>query len=170
MDKYNYVYTKETKDEIEIKPEYVYMMIPAEYICVYHKILNMIADFGKNILSQCNKCNKNIIFNSWNIFQSAIANYNIGNKETADKYIQYVANNINKIYKGTDKNIYHGTNIFPISDDGVLKATLSCSENPTFFVDPETGKLYEQYLENKNKDKVFVIEDSELIVKSTNKV
>ena len=36
-----------------IEPEYVYVTIPAEYICVYHRILVMLADYGEDMLKDC---------------------------------------------------------------------------------------------------------------------
>ena len=37
----------------EVTPEYIYTTIPAEYVCVYHKILAMLADYGEEMLKDC---------------------------------------------------------------------------------------------------------------------
>ena len=34
----------------EVTPEYIYLTIPAEYVCVYHRILAMLADYGEEML------------------------------------------------------------------------------------------------------------------------
>ena len=60
-----------------------------------------------------------------------------------------------------DKPIYNGTNYYPITPDGKLKALCSCSgNNVTFKVDIETGKLYQKYLDDKNNGEVFTIADN----------
>ena len=52
--------------ELELAtPEFVYMKIPAQYVCVYHKLLVMLADFGIDMLNDCSATckgnNKNVI-------------------------------------------------------------------------------------------------------------
>ena len=37
----------------EVTPEYIYTTIPAEYVCVYHRILAMLADYGEEMLKDC---------------------------------------------------------------------------------------------------------------------
>ena len=37
----------------EIELEYVYVTIPADYICVYHRILVLLADFGAEMIHAC---------------------------------------------------------------------------------------------------------------------
>lgn len=170
MDNYNEVYVKgKENDKIEINPEYVYMMIPSEYICIYHKILVLLSDFGNTLFCNC-CCKDTTIIDCWNMFQSAVACYNMNNKETATKFIDYIKDKLNKYYKGTDKEMYNGSNFYPITPDGKLKATVSCNNVPTFYVDTETGKLYTKYLEEQTENKVFTIEDNNLIVKSNQKV
>ena len=38
----------------EIKPEVVYLTIPTKWVCVYHKLLSYLADFGKMMIDDCN--------------------------------------------------------------------------------------------------------------------
>ena len=61
---------------------------------------------------------------------------------------------------------------YPITPDGKLKALCSCSnQNVTFKVDIETGKLYQNYLDNKDNGEVFTINNNgHLNVESDNKV
>ena len=37
----------------QIELEYVYVTIPADYICVYHRILSLLADYGIEMLQDC---------------------------------------------------------------------------------------------------------------------
>ena len=37
----------------EVIPEYIYLTIPAEYVCVYHRIMAMLADYGEEMLKDC---------------------------------------------------------------------------------------------------------------------
>ena len=38
MAEYNKVYTEQVNKLEEVNPEYVYLTIPANYICIYHKL------------------------------------------------------------------------------------------------------------------------------------
>ena len=172
---YSKVYVQENKENrIIINPEYLYLTIPAEWVCIYHKLLVYMADFGKNLIDDCtSSCKgdgKNII-SCWNLFQSAIACKELGNNKQADFFINYIKSQLNIIYKGSPNNVYNGTNYYKITPDGKLEALCSCSgDNLEFTVDVETGKAYEEFL-NPNKDnETFIIEDDNLIVQSENKV
>ena len=109
-DNYNevHVLADEHNDTVEIHPEYVYLTIPADYVCVYHKLLTYMADFGKTIVDDCNAIcqgnSKNII-TCWNLFQSAIACRTLGREKEAAFFIDYIKKQLNNIYKGTD-NLY----------------------------------------------------------------
>ena len=71
----------------EIKPEVVYLTIPTKWVCVYHKLLSYLADFGKMMIDDCNAgcrgSGKNII-TCWNLFQSAVASHAIGEDKQAE--------------------------------------------------------------------------------------
>lgn len=168
-DNYNEVYVLDNEDKnIEINPKYVYLTIPAEYVCVYHKLLILMADFGKTIVDDCNatcKGNGKNIFNCWNLFQSAIACKELGKDKEAEFFIDYITKQLNNIYKGSDNKCYGGT--FPVSIDnkGELKAIVTCGDNCIFSVDEETGELYQKWIEGQDDGKVYTIEDDELVVK-----
>lgn len=71
----------------------VYLTIPGDYIGVYYKLLYLLAAIGKDIISDCNYVchnNGNNVFTCWNVFQSAIAAYNLGNTKEANVLIDYV--------------------------------------------------------------------------------
>lgn len=172
---YKEVYVEEPyePDKIEIEPEYVYMTIPAEYVCIYHKLLVYLSDFGIELLQDCQaSCaakNKTII-DCWNMFQAMVACYNLGQKDKAEVFKKYIEAQLEIYYKGIDKEVYNGGIVYPITPDGHLKAQVSCSNNSKFYVDIETGKLYQEYLDDRTNGKVFTIEDDNLTVTSKHKV
>lgn len=166
MDNYNQVFAKNSNN-IEIKPAYVYLTIPAEYVCVYHKLLVYMADYGKTIIDDCNavcKGNGKQILNCWNLFQSAIASKELGNDKQADLFIDYINKQLDSSYRGTDNKVYDSVFPVTIDDEGNLKAFVTCGNETKFEVDPETGELYQKWLDEKDDGKVYTIDDNELIV------
>lgn len=133
---------------IQIEPEYIYVTIPAEYICIYHRILAMMADYGEEMLKDCKaSCtdkNSNVI-ECFNMFNSAVAAKKLGKDKLAETIIKYIKAKINQIYKGIDNSTSF---IFPVDEKGELKAIVSCKEHPRFEIDPDNGKLYKQTFEN----------------------
>ena len=133
---------------IQIDLEYVYVTIPAEYICVYHRILAMMADYGEEMLKDCKaSCtdkNNNVI-ECFNMFNSAVAARKLGKDKLAETIIKYVKAKINQIYKGIDNS----TNfVFPVDETGKLKAFVSCGERPKFEINPDSGELLEHKFNN----------------------
>lgn len=131
-------------DELkEITPEYVYVTIPASYVCIYHKILVLLAEYGVSMLQDCSaKCiprNKTII-DCFNMFNAAVAARKLGQDKVAETIIKYVDGQLKLIYKNElDTNI-----IFPVDEHGHLKAIVSCNgDNPKFYIDPDSGELVE---------------------------
>lgn len=165
--KYNEVHVLRSKDESykEIEPEYVYLTIPADWVCIYHKLLTYMADFGKTIVDDCNAIcqgnSKNII-TCWNLFQSAVACHTLGRDSEAEFFINYITSQLELIYKGTGQTIYHSTAPIAVTPDGKLKAIVSCDNGTHFYVDAKTGELYEKYLSEKDNGKTYVIEDDDL--------
>ena len=164
----NYTPNEKNPNEIEIDVDYCYLTIPKEYVCIYHKLLVALSDFGESAVKDCqSSCNTKgmYIIQCWNIFQSALACYTLGLLDKADLFIKYIDAQLEIIYKGSDKNIYNGGAVLPITPDGKLKARVSCStENIKFFVDGETNSLYQEYLNNKEYKEVYSIQDNNLIV------
>ncbi len=177
INNYNKVVVKkhhhpETK---EIYPELVYMTIPAEWVCVYHQLINYLADAGKSIIDDCSyacKGDGKHIFNCWALFNSACAAYQQMDYDKANFYYNYVKEQLKVYYKTLDTDIYNGGNYYPITPDGKLKALCSCTGNNIHFtVDLETGNLYEEFLNNKDNGDIFTINDNgKLNVESDNKV
>ena len=133
---------------IQIDLEYVYVTIPAEYICVYHRILAMMADYGEEMLKDCKaSCtdkNNNVI-ECFNMFNSAVAARKLGKDKLAETLIKYIKAKINQIYKGIDNSTSF---VFPIDENGEIKAFVSCGEIPKFEINPDDGMLYEHKFNN----------------------
>lgn len=141
---------------IPIELEYVYITIPAEYICVYHRILAMMADYGEDMLKDCKaSCtDKNSgVIECFNMFNSAVAARKLGKDKLASVIITYVKAKINQIYKGKDNSTSF---VFPVDETGQLKAFVSCGERPRFEINPDDGELYEHKLGN-GFDEHFVL-------------
>lgn len=173
MTKYNQVYTKDREHIVEIQPEFLYLTIPADYICTYHKLLVYLADFGKDLLNDCSaacKGNNKTVIDCWNLFQSALACRTIGQDKQASLFIDYINKQLEQIYKGTDKKVFNGGNYYPITPDGKLKALYSCVGDAKFEVDLETGQMYQDWLDNVNNNETFTIDESDLIVEHESKI
>lgn len=152
MDKdidYINVFTMEgiNREELkEITAKYAYMVIPTEYVCVYHKLLVYMADFGKALIADCSaacKGSSKTVVDCWNMFQSAIACYNLDRKKEAETYIKYIEAQLKLIYKGTGKQVYDDRFVVPLDEKGHISAIVSCGNETKFYVDEETGKLIE---------------------------
>ena len=114
----NYIPNNVGKDEVEVSADYVYMIIPEEYICIYHKLLICLADYGEEALKDCKAACKGqnlYIIQCWNMFQSALACHALGLLDKADiKYGTPVAiqSQIDKLdseirfMKDTEKNTW----------------------------------------------------------------
>ena len=153
------VYVRHTQDSIEINPEYIYMTIPADYVCTYHKILILLSEYGVDMLNDCqagcSNQNKSII-NCFNMFNAAVAARKLGQTKTAETIMKYVNGQLNIIHNNDDINTKI---VFPVDENGYLKAIVSCGENPTFTIDPETGLLWEKSIANDNE--VYALDETD---------
>ena len=135
-------------DKKQIELEYVYVTIPAEYICVYHRILAMLADYGEEMLKDCKascKDRNSGVIECFNMFNSAVAARKLGKTKLAELIIKYVKTKINQIYRGTDNSTSF---VFPVDENGQLKAFVSCGERPRFEINPDDMELYEHKFDN----------------------
>lgn len=160
----NGVYVKaDGTEQVEIDPQYVYMTVPSKYVCVYHKLLVLMAQYGLDMLNDCSatcKGNNKIIIDCWNTFQSAIACKALKKDKEAGLLIKYITSQIDKLYTGGD---YVQQDVFVYLDNNYLKARVSCENNiPKVDVDVDSGYL--QVIEDSNT-KEFVLKDEDLIVK-----
>ena len=121
----------------EVIPEYIYLTIPAEYVCVYHRIMAMLADYGEDMLKDCKAActdrNSGVI-ECFNMFNAACAARFLGQEKKAQLIINYVKAKINQIYKGKDNSTSY---VFPIDENGKLKAFVSCNDRPRFWINEE---------------------------------
>ena len=126
----------------EITPEYIYLTVPAEYVCVYHRIMAMLADYGEEMLKDCKAActdrNSGVI-ECFNMFNAACAARLLGQDKKAQLIINYIKAKINQIYKGKDNSTGY---VFPIDENGALKAFVSCNDRPRFWID--TDDLFKQ--------------------------
>ena len=126
----------------EIHPEYVYITIPADYVCVYHRIMAMLADYGEDMLKDCKaSCkdrNSNVI-DCFNMFNAAVAARKLGKAKLAETLIKYVKAKVCQIY-GSDS--YPEGFTFPIDENGMIKSFVSCGETVKFEIDEADGELY----------------------------
>ena len=133
---------------VEIKPEYVYVTVPAEYICVYHRILAMLADYGEEMLKDCKaSCtdrNSGVI-ECFNMFNAAVAARKLNKTKLAETLILYIKEKINMIYQGHDNSTAF---VFPVDENGEIKAFVSCGDNPKFEINPDDMELYEHKFGN----------------------
>lgn len=135
--------------------EYVYITIPAEYICVYHRILVMLADYGIDMLKDCKATctDKNSgVIECFNMFNAAVAARKLANDNVESSYyklsetlIKFIKAKINQIYKGKDNSTSF---VFPVDENGELKAFVSCNDIPKFAISPKDGNLYEHKFHN----------------------
>ena len=91
----NGVYVKASgTEQVEITPQYVYMTVPSKFVCTYHKLLVLMAQYGVDMLNDCSATckgnNKNLDSN-----QRILA----FNKRIDIRVNDYTAYIINKAFK-----------------------------------------------------------------------
>lgn len=121
----------------EVTPEYIYLTIPAKYVCVYHRIMAMLADYGEEMLKDCKaSCTdkNNGVIECFNMFNAACSARLLGQDKKAQLIINYIKAKINQIYKGKDNSTSY---VFPIDENGKLKAFVSCNDRPRFWINEE---------------------------------
>lgn len=150
---------------VQVEPEYIYVTIPAEYICVYHRILRMLADCGEQMLLDCKalcKDRNSGVIECYNMFNAAVAARKLGKDKLAETLIKYIKAKLDQMAKSCnggqvtwskcsqpaeyDENL--PSFVFPIDETGYLKAFVSCGERPRFEINPEDMALYEHKFDN----------------------
>ena len=137
----------------------VYLIIPTIWIPIYRKLLVMVSDAGNSILQDCSygcKGDGSIVFNCWNIFQSACAAYSLEDFKKATFYINYVEKQIDK-YNATHKlHVNDTTYNYTITPDGEVKVEgTTIKDNTTFYASEATYKKYQEWLENQGNDELY---------------
>lgn len=81
--------------------EQIYLRIPTDYVCVYHRILEVMSEYGEDMLKDCKaSCtdkNRDII-DCFNMFNAALACVELDQRKKADLIIKYVAAKLNQLY------------------------------------------------------------------------
>ena len=160
---YNEVHTKDSNYDsgVEANIEVVYLTIPIKWIPIYRKLLSLVASGGKAILDDCNygcKGNGSIVFNCWNIFQSACAAYTEGKKDEAELFINYVSKQINNYNKSNGIKVNDTNFKYNITPDGKVKADGVIEDDVVSLSFDK--KAYDDYQANKDNGKVFVRQDN----------
>lgn len=164
MDNLTRVYVdgvESSNDEtIEVQPDYVYVKIPAKYVCTYNKILVLLAEYGVDMLkdcaADCNNKNKSII-KCFNMFNAAVAAYQLQQTKLAETIIKYVDAMINKLTNNSNDLKYL---LYSLTNDGSIEAIVSCGEEPKFEIKVEDGSLWEE-INNDNGTSVFTIDNED---------
>lgn len=122
----------------------IYLVLPSGYKETYYKLLYLLAAIGKNIIDDCNyACHNrgNNVFTCWNLFQSALAAYNLGETKKADLYINYIDSQLDIYAKNEDVEIPDNLMdsiadvLYRIDDNGNLVVVVKTEIN---------GELYEE--------------------------
>lgn len=97
--------------------EYLYLKIPKEYSCVYRRLLQTLSSLGIKGLKDCKELslaynNITLILDSWNMFQIAIAAYELGEIEKADTIINYINKVMEYCCPKIDRRYEDGDTIF----------------------------------------------------------
>ena len=160
---YNEVYVEndEYDSGTNVDVEVVYLTIPTKWIPVYRKLLSLVANGGKAILDDCNygcKGNGSIVFNCWNIFQSACAAYTQGRTDEAELFINYVSKQINAYNKSNGIKVNDTNFKYNITPDGKVKADGVIEDDVVSLSFDK--KAYDDYQANKDNGKVFIRQDN----------
>lgn len=149
---------------IEVEPEYVYITIPAEYVCIYNRLLILLSDYGLEMLKECKAAcsERNIqVIECFNMFNAAIAAHKLNLNKEAETIIKYVEAKLNMLYKKEDNSPHI---IYPIDDKGYIKALVTCGDNPTFTISKESGLLLAEYIKENKNGNFSINETSDLTV------
>lgn len=143
---------------VQIEPEYVYVTIPAEYVCVYHRIMAMLADYGEEMLKDCKaSCTdrNSTVIECFNMFNAAVVSRKLGKDKLAETLIKYVKAKINQIYRGSDNST--DSIIFPIDANGNIKAIVTCKDDIKFEVTEEDAHLIQTIKDTDKNCKIDII-------------
>ena len=141
---------------------YTYLDVPSKYNCVYKRLLIKLSDLGVDMIKDCTSTCKGInrqVINCWNMFQSAMAAYQLGQDKLAETLLKYIKGQLNIIYEGSEQVQYSGSITLPVDEEGKIHAIVSCGDAPKFYVDPETGKLWEKKEEGKEYNETYSLSD-----------
>lgn len=152
------------KDIIVDNLEYVYLTIPKDFICIYHRLLHYLNDYGIELVEDCQAgcdAKNRKLLDCWSMFQSACAAHSLHNDADANFLIKYITEQLDLMYRNSNDTPYDGDGLFPISDDGHLKAAVTCSTPINVAVDNATGHSYIEYMKRRY-NRNYIIENGHL--------
>lgn len=158
---YNEVYTENDDYDsgFPINVEVVYLTIPINWIPTYRKLLSLVASAGKAVIDDCSygcKGNGSIVFNCWNIFQSACAAKANGQDEEAQLFINYVDKQIDSYNKSNNIKVTDTSFKYTITPDGKCLADGVIKDNVVdLSLDTKNKEIYDDYINNKDNGKVY---------------
>lgn len=120
----------------------IYLLIPENYITIYQKLITLIINNNKAIKEKPdNVVNKQII-DCWNLFQSAVAAYNLGFEKDADFFISFINCNIDNIINKYGE-IYNETFYLEHPDMIGIRGSEITIDDINFYVDNKDGNIYQ---------------------------
>lgn len=135
------------KNEVKDLNFDIYLLIKENYITTYQKLITLIINNNKAIKEKPdNVVNKQII-DCWNLFQSAVAAYNLGFEKDADFFISFIDCNIDNIINKYGE-IYNETFYFEHPDMIGIRGTEITIDDIDFYVNDKDGNIYQKI----NKD------------------
>lgn len=125
----------------------IYLLIPENYITIYQKLITLIINNNKAIKEKPDNIVNKQIIDCWNLFQSAVAAYNLGFEKEADFFINFIDCNINNII---DKygEIYNEIFYLEHPDMIGIRGSEITIDDIDFYVNNEDGNIYQKV----NKD------------------
>lgn len=133
---------------VELNIEYIYATIPSKYVVTYQSILMMFAELGEDMLKDCKascKDRNSNILECFNMFNAAIAAYNLGKLKLADTIIKYINAKIEKLGIHLNDNF-----ILNIDKNGHIKTVVNFdkeTQDLKFYIDEDNLNLYFEYIE-----------------------
>ena len=151
--------TTSLNTEYNVDVEVVYLTIPTKWIPTYRKLLSLVANGGKAIIDDCNygcKGNGSIVFNCWNIFQSACAAKANGQSKQAQLFIDYVDKQIESYNKANNIKVTDTSFKYIITPDGKCLADGVIKDDVVnLSLDSKNKEIYDNYIKNKDNGKVY---------------
>ena len=159
----NGVYVKgDGSEEVEISGEYVYMSVGRKYVCVYDKVLVVMGEYGVDMVNDCcGSCkgnNKNIV-SCWNMFECGMGGYEVGEDKVGESVVKYIKGEVNIIYEGSEEVEYSGCIRVGVDEEGKIDGIVSCGDGGKFYVEGESGKVWEKKEEGKEYNESYSVSD-----------
>ena len=158
---YNEVFVKDDDYDsgFPITPEVVYLTIPIAWIPTYRRLISLIASAGKSVIDDCSygcKGNGSVVFNCWNIFQSACAAKANGQSKQAQLFIDYVDKQIESYNKANNIKVTDTSFKYIITPDGKCLADGVIKDDVVnLSLDSKNKEIYDNYIKNKDNGKVY---------------